>query len=84
MAFDDACHVRHAAVTEFDVKFVAKFVEAVVWGEGLVDEIEELFTNTCFDFNVVWGIEPGDVSLSCSLFLAVWRSRWVHGVCRAR
>ena len=42
MAFDDACHVRHAAVTEFDVKFVAKFVEAVVWGEGLVDEIEEL------------------------------------------
>ena len=53
MAFDDACHVRHAAVTEFDVKFVAKFVEAVVWGEGLVDEIEELFANTCFDFNVV-------------------------------
>ena len=64
MAFDDACHVRHAAVAEFDVKFVANFVEAVVWGEVLVDEIE-LFANICFDFNVVWGIEPGDVSLSC-------------------
>ena len=32
MAFDDACHVRHAAVAEFDIKFVANFVEAVVWG----------------------------------------------------
>ena len=50
----------------------------------LIDEIEELFANICFDFNVVWGIEPGDVSLSCSLLLAVWWSRWVHGVCRAR
>ena len=29
MAFDDACHVRHAALTAFDVKFVANFVEAV-------------------------------------------------------
>ncbi len=69
MAFDDACHVRHAAVAEFDVKFVANFVEAVVCGEVLIDEIEELFANICFDFNVVWGIEPGDVSLSCFCFL---------------
>ena len=83
MASDDACHVWHAAVVEFDVKFVANFVEAVVWGEVLVDEIEELFANICFDLNVVWGIEPGDVSLSCSLLLAVWWSRWVHGICRA-
>ena len=62
-------------------------MEAVVWGEVFVDEIKELFANICFDFNVVWGgggggVEPGDVSLSCSLFLAVWWSRWVHGVCR--
>ena len=84
MAFDDACHFRHAAVAKYDVKFVANFVEAVVWGGVLVDEIEELFANICFDFNVVWGIKPGDVSLSCSLFLAVWWSCWVHGVCRAR
>ena len=84
MAFDDACHVRHATVAEFDVKFVANFVESVVWREVLVDEIEELFANICFDFNVVWGIGPGDVFLSCSLFLAVWWSRWVHGICRAR
>ena len=82
MAFDDACRVRHAAVTEFDVKFVANLVEAVVRGEVLVDEIEELFANICFNFYVVLGIEPGDVS--CSWFLAVWWSRWVHGVCRAR
>ena len=42
MAFDDACHVRHADVAEFDVKFIENFVEAVVWGEVLVDETEEL------------------------------------------
>ena len=36
VAFDDACHVRHAAVAEFDVKFVANFVEAVVWGKCLL------------------------------------------------
>ena len=70
MAFDDACHVRHAAV--FDVKFVANPVEAVVREEVLVDEIEELLANICFNFHVVWSIEPGDVSFSCSLFLAVW------------
>ena len=69
MAFDDACHVRHVAVAEFDVKFVANFVEAVVWGEVLVGEIEELFANICFDFHVVWRIEPGDVSLSVFCFL---------------
>ena len=84
MPFDDACHVRHAAVAEFHVEFVANFVEAIVWGEVLVDEVEELFANICFDFNVGSWIEPGDVSLSCSLLLAVWWSRWVHGVCRAR
>ena len=32
MAFDDACHVRHAAITEFDLKFVANLVVAVVRG----------------------------------------------------
>ena len=84
MAFDDACHVRHAAVTEFDIKFVTNLVEAVVQGAVLVDEIEELFANIWFNFHVVWGIEPDDVSFSCSLFHAVWWSRCVHGVCRAR
>ena len=82
MAFDDACRVRHATVTEFEVKFVVKLVEATVRREVLVDEIEELFANICFNFHVIWGIEPGDVSFSCSWFLAVWWSRWVHGVCR--
>ena len=48
MVFDDACHVRHATVTEFDLKFVANLVEAVVRGEVLVDEIEELFADICF------------------------------------
>ena len=72
MAFDNACHVRHAAVTKLDVKFVANLVEAVVRGEVLVDEIEELFANICFNFHVVWRIEAGDVSFSCSLFLAIW------------
>ena len=72
MAFDDTYHVWHAALTEFDVKFVANLVEAVVREEVLVDEIEELFANFCFNFHVVCGIQPGDVSLPCSLFLAVW------------
>ena len=42
MVFDAACHVRLAAVTEFDVKFVANLVEAVVRGEVLVDEIKNV------------------------------------------
>ena len=33
MALDNACHVRHAAVAEFDFEFVANFVEVVVWGK---------------------------------------------------
>ena len=71
MVFDDACHVRHAAVTEFDVKFVANLVEAVVRGEVLVDEIEKRFADICFSFHVVRETEPGDVSFSCFWFLAV-------------
>ena len=47
-------------------------MEAVVWGEVLVDKIEELFANICFNFHVLRRIEPGDVSFSCSWFLAVW------------
>ena len=65
MVFDDACHVRHATVTEFEVKFVVKLVEAVVRREVLVDEIEELNAKICFNFHVISRIEPGDVSFSC-------------------
>ena len=70
MAFDDACHVRHATVTEFDIKFVSNFVEAVARRKVLVNEIEELFSDICFNFHVVWGIEPGDVSFPWCF--AVW------------
>ena len=56
MAFDDVCRVRHATATESDVKFVANLVEVVVRGEVLVDEMEELFSNICFYFHVVWGL----------------------------
>ena len=62
MTFDDACRVWHAAATEFDVKFVAYFVQAVDQGKVLADETEELFANICFNFHVLSGIEPGDVS----------------------
>ena len=61
MAFDDAYHVRHATVTEFDNEFVANLVESDVWGKVFVNKIEELFADICFNFNVVWRIEPGDV-----------------------
>ena len=70
MAFDDACHVRQATVTEFDVKFVSNLVEAVVRGKVLVDGLEGLFADICFNFHVVWRIEPDDVSFPW--FLAVW------------
>ena len=70
MAFGDACPVRHAMVTEFDVDFVTNLVEAVVREELPVDEIEELYADICFSFHGVWGIEPGHISFS--RFLAVW------------
>ena len=53
MTFDDACRVWHAAATEFDVKFVANFVQAVAQGKVLADETEELFANICFNFHVL-------------------------------
>ena len=53
MAYDDACHVRHAAVTEVDVEFVANLVEPVVWEKMLVDKMVELFADICFCFHVV-------------------------------
>ena len=49
---------------------MANLVEAVVWGKVLVDEIEEFFADICFNFHVVWGIEPDD--LSFPWFSAVW------------
>ena len=45
-------------------------METVVRGKVLDNEIEELFADICFNFRVVWGIKPGDVSFPW--FLAVW------------
>ena len=45
MAFDDACHARHATVTKFSLKFVADLVEVIVRGKVLVNQIEEPFAN---------------------------------------
>ena len=68
MAFDDACHVRHATVTELDIRFVANLMELAVPGKVLV-KIEEFFADICFNFHVVWEIEPGNASFLW--FLAV-------------
>ena len=41
----------------------------------LVDEIEKLSADICFNFHVVWGIELGDVSfdfLSFGEVVSVW------------
>ena len=75
-AFDDACHVRHATVTELDVKFVANLVESVVRGKVFVNNIEGLFADIRFNFHVVREIEPGDVF---SLVLVNWLNRGMHG-----
>ena len=70
VAFDDAYHVRHACVTELDIKFVANLLESAVRGKVFANKIEKLFANIRFNFHDVWGIKPGDVSFSW--FLAVW------------
>ena len=36
VAFDDACHVRHATETELDVEYVTNFMVPVVRGKILV------------------------------------------------
>ena len=51
MAFDDACHVWHAAVTEPDIEFFPNLVEPTVRAK-VFDRIERIFGIT-FNFDVV-------------------------------
>ena len=53
MAFDNACHVRHATVNKFDIKFVANLEKAVVWEKVFVNEVEGFFSYICFNFHDV-------------------------------
>ena len=44
----------------------------VVFGEVLVERIEECFPDVCCDFCIVGGVVPDDVSFSCPFGLFVF------------
>ena len=56
--------LQFVTITELDIEFVAILVEPVVRWKVFVNKAEELFADIRFNFRVVRGIEPGNVSFS--------------------
>ena len=64
VCFDDSFNVVGAAVTNFHIVFVEKFVPSVVVGEMFNNEIEEGLSNVRSDRFIPGGIVPENFSRS--------------------
>ena len=67
MLLNDAFHVIHTAVANFNCVFVENFVVPMVFRKVLLDQAQKYFSDVCLDVLTKRRIEPDDVSFSASV-----------------
>ena len=67
MLLNDAFHVIHAAVANFNCVFVENFVVPMVLRKVLLDQAQKYFSDVCLDVLTKRRVEPDDVSFSASV-----------------
>ena len=76
MLLNDAFHVIHTAVANFNCVFVENFVVPMVFRKVLLDQAQKYFSDVCLDVLTKRRVEPDDVSFLLLCVRCVLEFAW--------